>query len=177
MKLVILERDGVVNPAEPPILSVEQWTPLPGSLDAMARLQRAGYRFVLITHQPAVGQKRLSMEVLNRMHNRLIDSLRHKGAEIDAIFVCPHEEGEACRCRKPQPGLLEDVAERLKINLSGVYVVGHDEAGMTAARAVGAMPVLVKKGVSEVSVTTEGMITAGDLLAFSQALLDGRLNA
>jgi D-glycero-D-manno-heptose 1,7-bisphosphate phosphatase len=167
MKLVILERDGVINAAGP-VLAPDDWLPLPGSLEAIARLHRAGYRIVVTTRQPEIGRRGLSVEMLNRIHARLLEAVRHRGAEIEALLVCPHAPDEHCRCAKPAPGLLEELAERLKINLSGVHVVGHDADDVAAARAVGALPVLVGAASSAPDVPA-----FESLAAFSAALLDG----
>jgi D-glycero-D-manno-heptose 1,7-bisphosphate phosphatase len=144
MKLVILGRDGVINPV--PATYVEDpdhWEPLPGVLESIARLHREGWRVAVVTHQPAVAHGALRMETLNRIHARLCDLVRHKGGEVDAIFVCPHGAESHCGCRPPQPGLFEEIAERLKINLTGVAVVVATDVEIEAARAAGAHPVRI----------------------------------
>jgi len=146
MKLVILGRDGVINVAPATYVNApENWEPLPGSLEAIARLHRDGYRVVIVTHQPAVAHGALHMETLNRIHARMLDLIRHKGGEVEAIFVCPHGPESRCRCRPPLPGLFEELAERLKINLSGVAVVATAEEEIEAARAAGAQPVALRQ--------------------------------
>lgn len=170
MKLVILDRDGVINPAGP-VLTPDDWAPLPGSVEAIARLHRAGYRIVVTTRQPEVGRRRLSIEMLSRIHARMLEAIHHKGAEIDAILVCPHAPEEGCRCGKGSPGLLEELAERLKINLSGVYVVGHDADDVATACAAGALPALVGARPA----VDDAVPAFASLAAFSAALLDGAL--
>lgn len=139
MKLVILGRDGVINAAPATYIDApEHWTPLPGALECIARLHREGWRVVIVTHQPAVAHGALPMETLNRIHARIADLVRHKGGEIEAIFVCPHGAESRCRCRPPSPGLFEEIAERLKVNLTGANVVVASAAEAAAALAVGA---------------------------------------
>ena len=172
MKLVILGRDGVINVAPATYVDApENWEPLPGSLEAIARLHRDGYRVVIVTHQPAVAHGALHMEALNRIHARMLDLIRHKGGEVEAIFVCPHGPESRCRCRPPLPGLLEELAERLKINLSGVAVVAAADEEITAARTAGAQPVRIAPSGTDVS----DMPIFDSLRQFSDALLTGQL--
>lgn len=169
MKLVILGRDGVINVAPATYVDAPgNWEPLPGALEAIARLHREGWRVVVVTHQPAIAHGALHIETLNRIHSRMLDLVRHKGGEVEAIFLCPHGPESRCRCRPPQPGLFEEIAERLKINLAGVAVAvaGAEEA--KAALAAGAQPVRI--GAAET-----GAPTFAGLAAFADALLAGRL--
>jgi len=147
MKLVILGRDGVIN-AKPAtyIEGPEHWQPLPGALEAIARLHREGWRIVIVTHQPAVAHGALHMETLNRIHARMLDLVRHKGGDVDAVFVCPHGPESRCRCRPPAPGLFEEVAERLKVNLVGANVVVASEIEAQAAAGTGARVVQLGHG-------------------------------
>ncbi len=166
MKLVILGRDGVINPAPATFIdSPENWEPLPGALEAIARLHREGWRVVIVSHQPAIGHGALRVETLNRIHARMLDLVRHKGGEVEAIFVCPHDPVSRCRCRPPLPGLFEQVAERLKINLSGVAAVVATDDELTAARSAGARPIRIGGGGAD-----DGMSFA-NLQACSSALL------
>lgn len=172
MKLVILGRDGVIN--TPPATYVdapEHWEPLPGALEAIARLHREGWRIVIITHQPAVAHGALHMETLNRIHARMLDLIRHKGGEVEAVFVCPHGPESRCRCRPPQPGLFEEIAERLKLNLAGASVVVAGEAEAVAARAAGARP--LRLGAAPAPET----VAWASLNAYVDDLLTGRTGA
>jgi D-glycero-D-manno-heptose 1,7-bisphosphate phosphatase len=172
MKLVILGRDGVINVAPATYVDApENWEPLPGSLEALARLHRHGYRVVIVTHQPAVAHGALHMETLNRIHARMLDLIRHKGGEVEAIFVCPHGPESRCRCRPPLPGLFEELAERLKINLSGVMMVASADEEIAAARAAGAQPVRIAPNGQ----MANGLPAFDTLQQFSDALLTGRL--
>jgi D-glycero-D-manno-heptose 1,7-bisphosphate phosphatase len=172
MKLVILGRDGVINAAPATYVDApENWEPLPGSLEAIARLHRDGYRVVIVTHQPAVAHGALHMEVLNRIHARILDHSRHKGGEVEAIFLCPHGPESRCRCRPPLPGLFEEIAERLKINLSGVVAAVATDEEVSAASAAGAQPVRISPSGSGVT----GIPSFDSLQNFSDALINGRL--
>ena len=142
---------------------------MPGSLEAIARLHRHGYRVVIVTHQPAVAQGALRMETLNRIHARMLDLVRHKGGEVEAIFVCPHGPDSRCRCRPPLPGLFEELADRLKINLSGVAAMLASAEGRAAASAAGAQPVRL---AAEASGTAPSF---SSLAQFADALVTGRL--
>ena len=128
-KLVILDRDGVINhDSDDYIKSPEEWVPIPGSLEAIARLHREGYKVIVATNQSGVGRGLFDMDTLGRIHARMLEAVRAKGGEIDAIFFCPHKPEDNCGCRKPQPGLFQEIAERLKVNLNGVYAVGRHRA-------------------------------------------------
>jgi len=173
MKLVILGRDGVINlPAATYVDAPENWQPLPGALEAIARLHREGWRVVIETPQPAVGHGALRVEILNRIHARMLDLVRHKGGDIEAIFVCPHGPESRCRCRPPLPGLFEQIAERLKINLSGVAAVVASEDELAAARAAGARAILI-----DGTGNADGRTSFDSLQACSLALLGGRAMA
>jgi D-glycero-D-manno-heptose 1,7-bisphosphate phosphatase len=172
MKLVILGRDGVINvPPATYVDAPENWEPVPGALEAIARLHREGWRVVIVTHQPAVAHGALHMETLNRIHTRMFELIRHKGGEVDAVFICPHGPEGRCRCRPPQPGLFEQVAERLKINLNGVLAAVATDAEIAAARAAAAVPVQIG-GTPAADDTTPAY---GTLPAFVDALLTGRV--
>ena len=174
MKLVILRRDGVINTANAlPILKPDEWTPLPGVREAISRLHRDGYRIVVVTNQPAVAQGTLKIETLNRIHGKMLEVVRQKGGDIEAFFICPHVPEDQCRCRAPMPGLFEEVAERLKVNLSGVYAVGCSLDDVEAARAASILPVLLRAG--DAPAAPAGAMVLDDLAAFTDALLTGRM--
>src|SRR6266566_6610805 len=183
MKLVILDRDGVINyDSDDYIKSPEEWKAIPGSAAAIARLHRGGYHVVVVTNQSGVARKLFDLNVLSKIHNKMLEAVRAEGGEIEAIFFCPHGPDDGCRCRKPQPGLFEEIAERMKPNLVGVYAVGDSERDITAARAVGAWPVLVRTGKGErtlkkKSEALKGVPVFDNLAAFTEALLSGELRA
>ena len=119
---------------------------IPGSLEAIARLKRAQYQVVIATNQSGVARGLFDMDILNTIHMKMIQGIRQRGAELDGIFFCPHGPDDGCDCRKPEIGLFEQIAERLKVNLSGAYAVGDSERDILAARKAGAQPVLVLTG-------------------------------
>jgi D-glycero-D-manno-heptose 1,7-bisphosphate phosphatase len=180
MKLVILDRDGVINEdSDAYIKSPEEWVPIPGSLEAIARLHREGYKVLIATNQSGVARGLFDSDMLGRIHARMLEAVRLKGGAIDAIFYCPHGPDDGCRCRKPLPGMLEEIIDRLKINLNGVYAVGDSERDVVAARAAQALPVLVRTGKGErtlrKSADLSGVPVYADLAAFTTALLSGEL--
>lgn len=147
MRLVILDRDGVINEdSEEFIKSPEQWVPIPGSLEAIARLCRAEYRVVIITNQSGVGRGLLTLDTMNKIHTRMFELIRQKGGQVDALLFCPHAPDAGCDCRKPKPGMFNELARRLKINLTGLPAVGDSVRDLEAAVAAGAQPVLVETG-------------------------------
>lgn len=180
MKLVILDRDGVINyDSDEYIKSPEEWIPIPGSLEAIARLHREGIRVVVATNQSGVGRGLFDMDMLARIHAKMLETVRAKGGEIDAIFFCPHKPEDNCGCRKPQPGLFQEITERLKVNLNGVYAVGDSERDVVAARLASARPVLVRTGKGKRALKKSKALANvpvfEDLAAFTEALLSGKL--
>ena len=147
MKLIILDRDGVINhDSDDFIKSPEEWQPIDGSLKAISRLHRNGYRVVVITNQSGVARGLLDIDQLNRIHQKMMHEVQEKGGQIDSILFCPHGPDDGCNCRKPKTGMYEDLAERLQVKLNSVIAVGDSERDLISARAVGAQPVLVKTG-------------------------------
>lgn len=146
-KLIILDRDGVINKdSDLYIKSPDEWTPLPGSLEAIARLNQWGWRVVVCTNQSGIGRGLFGMDTLNAIHEKMIKAAAHAGGAIDAIFYCPHTNADQCQCRKPKPGMLEEIASRYNLPLAGVPVVGDSLRDLQAALAVGAQPLLVLTG-------------------------------
>ena len=147
MKLVILARDGVINEAlDSDVKSPEEWQPIPGSLDAIARLNHGGWRVVVATNQSGLRRKRFDIETLNRIHDKMLRQLAEVGGSIEAIFICPCLPKDQCECLKPNPGMLLAVAQRLHTSLDEVLVVGDTQADLEAARNAGAVPALVRTG-------------------------------
>ncbi len=181
MKLIVLDRDGVINEdSDAYIKSPEEWIPIAGSLEAIARLNRHGYRVVVATNQSGVARGLFTLDTLARIHRRMLEAVRDKGGEIDAIFFCPHGPDDQCRCRKPAPGLYEEIADRLKTSLENVYAVGDSERDLVAARAVGARPALVRTGKGVRTLRKSKLLgdtpVFDDLAAFTDALVTGRLD-
>ena len=150
MKLVILDRDGVINADSAQyIKGPEEWRPLPGSLEAIARLTRAGYRVAIATNQSGIGRGLFDMATLNAIHDKMHRAVAQAGGRIDAIFYCPHAADSTCDCRKPRPGMLLEIGERFNVGLRGVPVVGDALRDLQAAAAVEARPMLVLTGKGE----------------------------
>jgi len=180
MKIVILDRDGVINhDSDEYIKTPAEWEPIEGSLEAIARLTSVGYRVIVATNQSGVARGLFDLNMLHRIHTRMLEAVRARGGEIEAIFFCPHGPDDNCRCRKPLPGLLEQIADRLKVNLSGVYVVGDAERDIVSARAAGARPVLVRTGKGKLTLRKSKQLgdvpVFDDLNQFATALLDETL--
>ena len=147
MRLVILDRDGVINQeSEAFIKTPEEWIPLPGSLAAIARLHKNGYKVVVASNQSGIARHLLSLDTLAAIHGRMKREVEAAGGKIDSVFFCPHGPGDACDCRKPKPGLLKQIAERYGVRLAGIPMIGDSERDLQAARAVGGRPILVKTG-------------------------------
>ncbi len=145
--LVILDRDGVLNAESPDhIKSVAEWRPLPGSLEAVARLNRAGYRTALATNQSGIAKGLFDEATLAAIHAHLNAALARLGGRLDPIVHSPDGPGSGAPRRKPAPGMLLEIAERLDVDLAGIPFVGDSDADIEAARAAGALPVLVRTG-------------------------------
>ena len=149
-KLIVLDRDGVINyDSDQFIKSPEEWRPVPGSVEAIARLNHAGYRVVVATNQSGIGRGLFDMGMLNRIHEKMHKALSHAGARVDAIFFCPHTADSRCECRKPKAGMLLEIGKRFNTELTGVPCIGDSLRDLQAAEAVGARPMLVLTGKGE----------------------------
>lgn len=147
MKLIIIDRDGVINEdSDAYIKSPEEWIPLEGSLEAIARLNRAGYTVAVATNQSGLSRGYFDLETLSAMHRKMDSLLAEHGAHVDAMFYCPHGPKDGCDCRKPRPGLLNEISKRFQIKLDNVFFVGDTLSDVKAAISANAKPVLVKTG-------------------------------
>ncbi len=147
MKLVILDRDGVINEdSDDFIKTLDEFVPLPGSLEAIKRLKQAGYQVAVATNQSGVSRGYLSLDTLVSMHDKLNGLLAEMDANIDGFFYCPHGPDDNCDCRKPKPGLYQQISQRFNVPLKGIPVIGDSLRDLEAARAVGATPILVRTG-------------------------------
>jgi D-glycero-D-manno-heptose 1,7-bisphosphate phosphatase len=152
MKLIILDRDGVINvDSDQFIKSPDEWKPIPGSLEAIARLNQWGWRVVVASNQSGVGRGLFGMDTLNAINDKMVRSLAQVGGRLDAIFFCPHAADSTCDCRKAKPGLLLQIGERFNVDLAGVPVVGDSLRDLQAAVAAGAKPYLVLTGKGEIT--------------------------
>lgn len=147
MKLIILDRDGVINQDSPDFIkSPDEWIALPGSLEAIARLSEAGWKVVIASNQSGVARRLFSMDTLNAIQAKLRRELAEVGGLLDAAFVCPHGPEDDCLCRKPRPGLFHDIARRYETSLIGVPAVGDSLRDLQASHAAGCAPWLVRTG-------------------------------
>ena len=147
MKLVILDRDGVINQdSDQFVKNTSEWKALPGSLEAIARLNHSGYRVVIASNQSGIGRGLLDMGALNAINDKMYRALAHVGGHIDALFYCPHAAEANCDCRKPKAGMFRDIAQRFNVDLTGVPSVGDSLRDLQAAVTVGARPILVLTG-------------------------------
>jgi D-glycero-D-manno-heptose 1,7-bisphosphate phosphatase len=177
MKLIILDRDGVINhDSDQFIKSPEEWRPIPGSLEAIARLNQAGYRVVVASNQSGLGRGLFCMDTLNRIHAKMHRLVALAGGRIDAVFLCPHPADAECDCRKPRAGLFLDIAKRYHVDLTGVPAVGDALRDLQAAMTVGARPILVRTGKGKRTLAEgplpDGVAVYDDLDAVVRALVE-----
>ncbi len=185
MKLIVLDRDGVINQESPEFIKTpEEWLPIKGSLEAIAQLSQAGYDVVVLTNQSGVGRGLISADMLGQIHVRMIDYVQQLGGKIQSVLFCPHHPEDGCDCRKPKAGLYQDLSERLKISFQGVYSVGDSLRDLQAAQLAGATPILVKTGNGRKTLQTlsddensalRDTAVFPDLSKFVDALLHGKL--
>jgi len=172
MRLVILDRDGVINEdSDDFIKSEDEWIPIPGSLEAIAQLTHAGFNIAVATNQSGIGRGLFDVSVLHDMHNKMSTLLEEMGGYIDAVFFCPHLPSANCSCRKPKPGMLLDIARRFDYDsLAGVYYIGDTYRDVKAARAAGAVPVLVKTGKGMRTLENHSEEELSDVLVFDDLM-------
>jgi D-glycero-D-manno-heptose 1,7-bisphosphate phosphatase len=176
MKLIILDRDGVINfDSDQFIKNPEEWKPIPGSLEAIARLCQAGYRVVVATNQSGIGRGLFDMSVLNAIHDKMHKACALMGGRIDAVFFCPHTAEVNCECRKPKSGMMEEIAERYHQTLNGVPAVGDSLRDLQASANLGAQPFLVLTGKGEKTQAKgglpDGTLVFADLAAVANHIL------
>jgi len=149
-KLIILDRDGVINhDSEQYIRSPDEWRPIPGSLEAIARLNHAGFRVVVATNQSGLGRGLYDTATMIAINDRMHKALAQVGGRIDAVFFCPHTAESDCDCRKPKAGMLTEIGRRFGVDLTGVPSIGDSLRDLQAAETVGAQPILVLTGKGE----------------------------
>ena len=180
-KLIILDRDGVINEdRDDYVKSVDEWVPLPGSLEAVALLTQAGYQIAIATNQSGLSRGYFTINDLHAMHSKMDSLLKPLGGHIDSIFFCPHVDSHQCDCRKPAPGLIKEIALRYKKTespypLIGVPIVGDSLRDLQAGIALGASPHLVLTGKGQKTLAKgdlpEGTQIHADLMGFANALL------
>jgi len=178
MNLIILDRDGTINEdRDDYVKSADDWIPIPGALEAIARLNHAGWHTVIASNQSGLGRGLFDMASLNAMHAKMNTLLAKVGGRIDAVFFCPHTPDEACDCRKPLPGLFRQIGERYGVDLANVPVVGDSLRDLQAGAAVGCRPHLVRTGKGAVTEAgnvlhqVPGTVVHDDLAAFAEHLI------
>lgn len=177
MKCVILDRDGVINfDSDQFIKNPDEWKPIPGSLEAIARLNQAGFRVVVASNQSGVGRGLFDMATLNAIHAKMHKLAAVAGGRIDAVFFCPHAADSKCACRKPKPGLFLEIGSRLHMDLKAVFAIGDALRDVEVALAVGAKPILVRTGKGmktlEAGQLPKGVPVFDNLLQAAQAIIE-----
>ena len=173
MKFIILDRDGVINfDSDHFIKSPAEWKPIPGSLEAIARLTQSGYRVVVASNQSGIDRGLFDMDTLNAIHDKMHQAVKALGGRIDAIFYCPHSADSNCDCRKPKPGMFERIATSFNVDLTNAYAVGDSLRDLQAAVAAGAKPVLVLSGKGETTRAENALPEGTEIFADLAAVVD-----
>ena len=177
MKLVILDRDGVINyDSDNYIRTVDEWIELPGSAAAIAKLSKAGYKVAVATNQSGLGRGYFELHTLQKMHQKMIDAAAREGGNIDYIAYCPHQPNEQCQCRKPLPGMLQEILQHFPQPSQKVWMVGDSLRDLESAWALDLPAALVRTGKGQRSLD-QGKISDNtpvfdDLAAFVNWLLE-----
>ncbi len=176
MKLVILDRDGVINAdSDEYVKSADEWVPIPGSLEAIARLHRSGWKVFVATNQSGIGRGLFGLDALVAMHDKMMRALNELAGTVDGIVFCPHTPDDGCECRKPNPGMYLEIAQRLDCALAGVPIIGDAYRDLAPAASLGARPILVRTGKGKQALVDQPELAEfevyDDLLAASEALL------
>ncbi|WP_458525164.1 D-glycero-beta-D-manno-heptose 1,7-bisphosphate 7-phosphatase [Onishia taeanensis] len=177
-KLVILDRDGVINQdSDRYVKSLDEWIPYPSAIEAIARLSGAGWTVAVATNQSGIARGYFDEAVLDGIHTRLNALVEEAGGRIEQIVYCPHGPDDDCRCRKPKPGLLETIRDRLGLaDLERSWMVGDSLRDLQAGEALGCRSVLVRTGKgADTEAKGEGLAKArvfDDLSAFVTWLIE-----
>jgi len=154
-RLIILDRDGVINKdSDDYVKSLEEWIPIPGSIEAIANLSKAGYIIAVATNQSGIGRGLFDLDELEKMHEKLCSLVEEQGGRIEGIFYCPHTPEDECDCRKPKSGLIDAIESELSISAKGAFIVGDSVRDLEAGLQKHCMPVLVKTGKGEKSLAS-----------------------
>ena len=177
MKLIILDRDGVINQdSDAFIKTPAEWIPIPGSLEAIGRLNQAGYRVIVATNQSGIARGLLNMPTLNAIHQKMHMAAQQVGADIDAVFFCPHAAVDNCDCRKPKPGLFHEIAQRFEVGLKGLPAVGDSLRDLQAGFLAGCVPYLVLTGKGQNTASKGGLPPGTAIYPDLSAVVDHLLN-
>jgi len=180
MKLIIIDRDGTLNrDSDEFVKTPDEFIPLPGALEAIARLNHAGWHVVIASNQSGLGRGLFDVAALNAIHAKMHKLLAAVGGRIDAVFYCPHSPEENCRCRKPLPGLFEQIGARFGVQLKDVPAVGDSVRDVQAGAAAGCEPHLLLTGKSaqyranggQPEGLPAGTVLHADLSAFADFIL------
>lgn len=172
MRLVILDRDGVINEdSDEFIKSPAEWVPIPGALEAVARLNNAGYCVAVATNQSGIARGLMDVDAVNAIHQCMRARIAAFGGRVDLVAFCPHGPDDGCDCRKPKAGLLREVAQRFGASLTGVPVIGDSLRDIDAARSVGAFPILVRTGKGRTLANPGNVLVVEDLAAAADIVL------
>lgn len=175
MKLLILDRDGVINQdSDEYIKSLDEWIPIPSAITAIAQLSKAGWTVAVATNQSGIARGYYDLATLESMHQRLRELVAEQGGKLGVIVYCPHGPDDGCDCRKPKPGMLQQIARHYGVELPGIWFVGDSRGDLDAALAVDCQPVLVKTGKGERTLgkaLPEGTLVFDDLAAVAAHLL------
>ncbi len=145
--LVILDRDGVINQdSDYYIKSIEEWIPIPGSIEAIARLSQAGYKVMVVTNQSGLARGYFDEITLANMHSYMCSLVENAGGKIDAVFYCPHAPDDGCHCRKPLPGMLNQIEEEFDLSVQNAFFIGDNEKDIDAGLSKHCRPILVRTG-------------------------------
>jgi len=175
-KLIVLDRDGVINyDSDDYVKSVDEWIPLPGSMEALAKLTQAGFKIAIATNQSGISRGYFTVATLDAMHQKMLMLASDAGAKIDYIAYCPHGPDDHCDCRKPLPGLIHQIEKALNMSAKGCYMVGDSLRDLQAGQAAGLIPALVLTGKGQRTLDKKSGLASvgvfGDLNSFVDHLL------
>ena len=183
-KLIILDRDGVINEdSDEYVKSVDEWIPIPGSIEAITDLSRAGYQVVIATNQSGLARGYFSESELLAMHQKMIDLVESCGGVISTILFCPHGPDDQCNCRKPEPGMIIELCQKYSASPAETWVIGDSLRDLQAGKAGGCMTALVRTGkgektfqtIKEKTVTFKDTSVFNNLKDFTDKLLSGEV--
>jgi len=150
VKLVILDRDGVINcDSDAYVKSADEWIPIPGSIEAIADLHRAGFTITIASNQSGLARKLFDLQQLEAMHHKMITLVEAAGGQLSGIFYCPHGPEQGCDCRKPEPGLIDSIEQELQVSAAGAYLIGDSLRDLEAGLRRSCIPLLVRTGKGE----------------------------
>ncbi len=177
---VLLDRDGVINADSPNyILTPEQWQPIPGSLEAIARLHQAGIAIAVVSNQSARGRGMLDAVTFTAIHDKMLRAISSAGGALQHTAYCPHAPAANCDCRKPRPGLVKQALHACCVRAEQAVMIGDSLRDVQAALAAGVRPILVESGYTDATAVAKearalcpGLEVYPDLAAAVACLLD-----